>query len=78
MFQHLVCQFMHKGGELLRLRLSGENGNPAAIADAQRGCDVFGKDKLDVLLVDERIRRARFSPTSPLISRMAGSSALSV
>jgi hypothetical protein len=53
-FQHLVRQFMHKGGELLRFGLAGENGNPAAITHAKGGGDVLGKDKFDVLLVDER------------------------
>ena len=33
--QHLVREFMDKGGELLGLGLAGENGNPAAIAHAQ-------------------------------------------
>jgi len=46
-------QFMHKGGELFRVGLAGKNGNPAAIAHAEGGGDVLGKDKLDILLVDE-------------------------
>ena len=45
---------MDKRGKFLRFRLAGENGDPAAVADTQRGSDVLGKDKLDALLVDER------------------------
>ena len=52
--QHLVREFMDKRGKFLGFRLAGENGNPAAVADAQRGSDVLGKDKLDALLLDER------------------------
>ena len=33
--QHLVREFMDKGTELLGLGLSGENGNPSAVAHAQ-------------------------------------------
>ena len=52
--QHLVREFMDKGAELLGLGLSGKNGNPSAVADAKRGGDLLGKDKLDALGFDER------------------------
>jgi hypothetical protein len=51
--QHLVRQFMHKGGELLSLGLAGKNGDLSAVAHAHGGRDLFGKDKLDTLLLNE-------------------------
>src|ERR1700679_2800037 len=52
--QHLVCEFMDKGAELLGLGLAGKNGNFSAIAHAQSRGDLLAKDKLDTLTLDER------------------------
>ena len=51
--QHLVGEFVNQGAELLSLGLSGENGNPSAVADAKRRSDLLGKDKLDALSFNE-------------------------
>src|SRR6266851_3306759 len=45
---------MNKGGEGLGLRLAGQDGDASAIAHAESGRDVLGKDKLNTLTFDER------------------------
>ncbi len=71
-------EFVNEGRKLLGLGLSGENGNPSAVADAKRGGDLLAEDKLNVLGLDERNETVVVLSTVPLIWRMAGSSAPSV
>jgi hypothetical protein len=52
--QHLMRQLMHQRGEGFRLRLTGQDGDAPAVAHAESGRDVIGKDKLDALTLDER------------------------
>ncbi len=42
-------ELVNKGAELLGWCLSGKDGDPAAVAHAQRGCDGFLELKLDAL-----------------------------
>jgi hypothetical protein len=42
---------MYQRGELLRLRLAGQESNPSAVADAKRRGNFFVVFELDVLLV---------------------------
>ena len=44
---------MHKGAELLRFGLSGQDGDASAIAHAKRGSDLGVVDKLDALGLEE-------------------------
>ncbi len=46
-------ELVNKGAELLGGCLSGKNGNLAAVAHAQRGCNRFLELKLDALTRDE-------------------------
>jgi hypothetical protein len=52
--QHLMCQLMHERGEGFGLRLTGQDGDTSAVAHAERGRNVLGKDKLDALTLNER------------------------
>jgi len=45
---------MYQRGELLGLRLTGENGDASAVAHAERGSDLLVVDKLDALALEER------------------------
>jgi hypothetical protein len=51
--QHLVRELVNQGAELLGWLLPGEDGDLAAVAQAQRGCDCLFEFKLDALTRDE-------------------------
>ena len=59
--------------KLLGLRLAGEDGDASAVAHAQSGGDVLGKDKLDALALDEGNETvAVLADVAADISRMVG------
>jgi hypothetical protein len=51
--QQFVRRLVDQRGELLGLRLAGQQGNPATVGDAQRRGDIFADLKSDVLLCEK-------------------------